>query len=175
MPIKTKASMRVIGMMIGLLVGVGLMAMLANLVRHRVGIGVAGLSFLPAVGVYAVVWMLLLGLLPRPTSDPGPLVPGAVVMAVTLASLQAFSQLYLPGRIASASELYGGIGLAIVTLGWFFIIGRAVVVAMTINAVVYDRFGSISRVVFALPLIRYVPRRWRWFRQRFELEEERDG
>ena len=76
--------------------------------------------------------------------------------------------------LASASELYGGIGLAIVTLGWFFIIGRVVVVAMTVNAVVYDRFGSISSVVFGLPLIRYLPRRWPWFRDQFQLEEKRD-
>ena len=99
MPVKTKASMRVIGTMIGLLVGVGLVAMLSNFVRHRVGLGVAGLSFLPAVGVYGLIWISMLALLPRPTSDPGPLVPGAVVLAATLAGLQAFSQLYLPGGL----------------------------------------------------------------------------
>ena len=69
--------------------------------------------------------------------------------------------------------MYGGIGLTIVTLGWFFIIGRVIVVALTINAVIYERFGSISHFVFALPVIRYLPRRWPWFRQKFELEEER--
>ena len=43
-----------------------------------------------------------------------------------------------------------------------------------LTVLVYDRFGSISSVVFGLPLIRYLPRRWPWFRDRFQLEEKRD-
>jgi hypothetical protein len=39
-------------------------------------------------------------------------------------------------------------------LGWFFILGRAIVLAMTLNAVVYERIGSLSMFIFALPLLR---------------------
>ncbi len=72
--------------------------------------------------------------------------------------MQAVSQLYLPGRFDRASELYGAIGTTVVTLGWFFIIGRTIVLAMAVNAVVYERFGSISQFVFSLPVLRVLPR-----------------
>ena len=65
--------------------------------------------------------------------------------------MQAVSQLYLPDRLNRASELYGAIGTTIVTLGWFFIFGRAIVLAMAVDAVIYERFGSISQFVFSLP------------------------
>ena len=109
-------------------------------------------------------------LLPRATPDPGALLPGALLTALTLTGLQAVSQLYIPGRLSQASELYGAIGLVVVTLGWFFIMGRAVVLAMTLNAVVHERFGSISTFVFGLPVLRALPRRWAWFRRIFQLE-----
>jgi hypothetical protein len=46
-----------------------------------------------------------------------------------------------------------------VTLGWFFILGRAVIIAMELNAAIYDRYGSISQVVFSLPVLRNLARR----------------
>jgi uncharacterized BrkB/YihY/UPF0761 family membrane protein len=84
--------------------------------------------------------------------------------------MQAVSQLYLPGKFSRASELYGAIGTTIVTLGWFFILGRAMVLAMSVNAVIYERFGSISHVVFALPVVRALPRRSARIRRFFELD-----
>ena len=108
-----------------------------------------------------------------PTSrrrDPGALLPGALLAAVTLTALQAVSQLYLPGRLSQASEVYGAIGMVVVTLGWFFFVGRSVVLALTLNAVIYERFGSISTFVFGLPVLRALPRRWAWFRRIFQLE-----
>jgi uncharacterized BrkB/YihY/UPF0761 family membrane protein len=72
--------------------------------------------------------------------------------------------------LGRASELYGAIGAIIVTLGWFFIAGRAIVLAMALNAVVYERFGSISKVVFALPLLRILPRQSARIRRLFALD-----
>ena len=86
-----------------------------------------------------------------------------------VAGLQAVSQLYLPGRFERASQLYGAIGTTVVTLGWFFIIGRTIVLAMAINAVVYERFGSISQFVFSLPVLRALPGGGTWFRRFFQL------
>ena len=40
---------------------------------------------------------------------------------------------------------------------------------MSVNAVVYERFGSISQFVFSLPVLRVLPRRWEWFRRFFQL------
>ena len=86
--------------------------------------------------VYALAWVVLSMMLPRASTDPGVVLPGAVLVGITLAGMQAVSQLYLPDRLSRASELYGAIGTTIVTLGWFFILGRAMVLAMVLNAVI---------------------------------------
>ena len=169
--LRVKASPRLIGAIIGLVFCIGLVSLLVNRVRAELGLAVAGLSFFVAFGVYLAVWVLLSMLLPRGTRDPGALLPGAAGMALVLAGLQAVSQLYLPDRFDRASQLYGAIGTTVVTLGWFFILGRSMVLAMSINAVVYERFGSISQFVFSLPLLRALPRRWEWFRRFFQLPE----
>jgi uncharacterized BrkB/YihY/UPF0761 family membrane protein len=113
-----------------------------------------------------VAWIVLSMLLPRASTDPGALIPGAALVGITLAGMQAVSQLYLPNRLSRASELYGAIGATIVTLGWFFILGRA----MVLNGVIHERFGSISQVVFALPVMRLLPRKSAWIRRMFDLE-----
>ncbi len=84
--------------------------------------------------------------------------------------MQAISQLYLPGRLGRASELYGAIGTTVVTLGWFFFLGRAIVIAMAVDAVIYERFGSISQFVFGLPVIRILPRKSALLRRFFDLD-----
>jgi hypothetical protein len=92
-----------------------------------------------------------------------------------LTGMQVFSQLYLPDKIGRASHLYGAVGTTIVTLGWFFIAGRAIVLAMCLDAVIHERFGTISRLVFSLPLLRILARKSTWIRRFFDLEEEPDS
>jgi uncharacterized BrkB/YihY/UPF0761 family membrane protein len=171
LPVRAKASPRLIGAIIGLVFCIGLVSSIVNRVRAELGLAVAGFSFLVAFGVYLAAWVLVSMLLPRGTRDPGALLPGAALMALVLAGLQAVSQFYLPGRFDRASQLYGAIGTTLVTLGWFFILGRAMMLSLSINAVIYERFGSISQFVFSLPLLRQLPRRWDWFRQFFQLPE----
>ena len=175
LPITMKARPRLIGAIIGLLVGMALITTVINEVRSRLGLAVAGLSFIAAFGIYVVAWLLLSMLLPKPTSDPGSLLPGAAIVGLTLAGLQAFSQLFLPDQFSRASQLYGAIGITVVTLGWFFILGRTIVLSMSVNAAVYERFGSISQLVFSLPLLRALPRRWPYLRRFFGLDEQADG
>jgi membrane protein len=171
MPAVSRASLRVVGVVAGLLCGIGLVAALVNRVREELGLGVASVSFLGAFVVYFVGWMVVSSLLPRTTADPASLLPGSLLVAFTLTAMQAASQLYLPGRFSRASELYGAFGTTIVTLGWFFILGRAIVIAMTLNAVVYERLGSIATFVFSLPGIRALPRRSTRLREFFGLDQ----
>jgi len=58
-----------------------------------------------------------------------------------------------------------------VTLGWFFIAGRAMVVSMCLDSVVHECFGTISRLVFSLPILRILPRRSARVRRLFRLDE----
>ena len=175
LPMTNKASVRVIGALVGLVGGIGVLSVLANRVREEFGLGVASVSFLAVFALYAVLWMTITSLLPRATRDPGVLLPGAVLVAATTTGMQAFSQFYLPDRIGRASELYGAVGATIVTLGWFFILGRVIVIALALNAVIHERFGSISQVVFSLPLLRIGARRSAWIRRYFGLDDEHAG
>jgi hypothetical protein len=97
--------------------------------------------------------------------------PGAVVMGVILAVLQAVSELYLPDRFHRASQLYGAIGTTLVILGWFFVLGRSCVLSIELNAAIHQLYGSISRLIFALPLVRRLPERSPRLR-RSDLERE---
>jgi uncharacterized BrkB/YihY/UPF0761 family membrane protein len=169
-PLRARASVKVTGAVVGLLAGVALVAALVNRIRTGLGLAVTGVSLAVALGVYVVAWVLVLALVPRRSKDPASLLPGGLLLAAVLAGMQAVSQLYLPGRFSRASELYGAIGTTIVTLGWFFILGRAIVVAMVVNAAVYERFGSISGIVFSLPGVRALPRRSALVRRVFGLE-----
>ena len=163
--------MRLVGAIVGLIAGIGLIAAIVNRIRTELGVGVATISFAGALVVYALAWVVLSMMLPRASTDPGVVLPGAVLVGITLSGMQAVSQLYLPGRLSRASELYGAIGTTIVTLGWFFILGRAMVLAMVLNAVIYERFGSISRLAFSLPVMRILPRKSAWVRRFFDLDD----
>jgi membrane protein len=169
-PVVLKASVRVIGAVVGLVSGLALSATIVNRIRIELGLPAASVSFLAVFIVYLVVWTLLFWLLPRSTPDPGTLLPGAAIMAVVQSAMQLVAQLYLPGQIGRASALYGAIGTAIVTLGWFFFLGRSVVLAMAVNATVHERYGSISDVVFGLPVIRLLPPRSATVRRIFGLD-----
>ena len=45
-------------------------------------------------------------------------------------------------------------------------------VSMSVNAVIYERFGSISQFVFSLPVLRLLPQRFPKLRKPFGLEED---
>jgi uncharacterized BrkB/YihY/UPF0761 family membrane protein len=170
LPVRAKASMRIVGGIIGFFAGIGLAAVIVNRIRADLGLAAAGFSFLAAVVVYGLAWVAVSLMLPRATNDPAAVLPGAVLVGLTIAGMQAVSQLYLPNRLGHASELYGAIGTTIVTLGWFFILGRAMVLAMVLNAVIHERFGTISQAVFSLPVLRILPRKSAWIRRFFDLD-----
>jgi uncharacterized BrkB/YihY/UPF0761 family membrane protein len=89
--------------------------------------------------------------------------------------MQAVAELYVPAHLSRASELYGGVGATVVTLGWFFILGRSIIIAMTLNAVLYERFGSMSTLVFSVPGVRMLPRHSARLRRLFDLDTDSDS
>jgi uncharacterized BrkB/YihY/UPF0761 family membrane protein len=112
----------------------------------------------------------LSSLLPRATNDPGALLPGSALVGFTITAMQSVSQFYLPSHLARAGELYGTIGATVVTLGWFFFLGRAVALSMALNAVLYEKFGSVSTWVFTWPVLRALARRSPRLRRFFDLD-----
>ena len=171
LPAGDRARLRAVGAVAGLVCTIGVIAILIGRVRESFGLGLASASFVPALLIYAAAWLGIMMLLPRATEDPGALLPGCVLVALTITVMHAVSELYLPDRIDHASRLYGAFGATVVTLGWFFILGRAVIIAMVLNAAIYDRFGSISQVVFSLPVLRILARRSPRLRRFFDLTD----
>jgi membrane protein len=165
-----KTPIRVIGIVVGLVVSIALVSVILNLIRDATGVAVASVSFLLVAVVYAGLWSVLFLVLPKGTTDPAAALPGAFVVALTLSGMQAVTQLYLPDRISGASSIYGGVGVAVVVFGWFFIIGRALAFSFALNAVVYERFGSASGFVFGLPGLRTIPERFPVVARFFDLE-----
>ena len=137
---------------------------------RKPGTEVAGLTFVPALVIYGLAWLGVSMMLPRATRDPGALLPGSLLVALTITVMHAISEFYLPDRLDRASQLYGAIGTTIVTLGWFFILGRGIMLAMELNAAIYERYGSISQVVFSLPFFRVLARKSARVRRFFGLQ-----
>jgi uncharacterized BrkB/YihY/UPF0761 family membrane protein len=170
MPMTTRAPLKVAGSIAGFVFCIGIVVVLINRVRIQFGYGAAGASFGPALAVYAVAWLGLSSLLPRATNDPGALLPGSALVGFTITAMQSVSQFYLPSHLERAGELYGTIGATVVTLGWFFFLGRAVALSMVLNAVLYEKFGSVSTWVFTLPVLRALARRSPRLRRFFDLD-----
>ena len=174
LPAGNRARLRAVGAVAGLVCTIGVIAILVGRIRESFGLGIATVSFFPALLIYAIAWLGVLMFLPRATEDPGALLPGCLLVALTLTVMHAVSELYLPDRIDHASQLYGVFGTTVVTLGWFFILGRAIVIAMELNAAIYDRHGSISQVAFSLPVLRILARRSSRVRRFFDLTDASD-
>ncbi len=166
----SRASLRTAGVVAGLICGIAMIAILVNRVREDLGLEIAGLTFVPALVIYGLAWLGVSMMLPRATPDPAALLPGSLLVALTITVMHAISEFYLPDRLDRASELYGAIGTTIVTLGWFFILGRGIMLAMELNAAIYERYGSISQVVFSLPFFRVLAHRSARVRRFFGLQ-----
>jgi uncharacterized BrkB/YihY/UPF0761 family membrane protein len=171
---RQRTEVRVIASLAGVIVGIALVSAIVNRIRAASGVAVASVSFIAVLGVYVLLWLVVFQLLPRATTDPGASLPGAAVTALTLTGMQAISVLYLPGAIERSSDLYGAIGISVATLGWIYIIGRVLAFCFSLNAVVFERLGSASGAVFALPVLRALPVRYPRLATFFDLAHARE-
>jgi uncharacterized BrkB/YihY/UPF0761 family membrane protein len=168
---RQRTTFGVIGSVVGLLVCIGLLATIVNIIRSTTGVAVASVSFVAVFGVYVVLWIFVFQALPRGTSDPGASLPGSLLAAGALTILQAVSTLFLPGAVDRSSELYGAIGVSLAILGWIYVLGRAIAFSFSLNAVVFEQVGSLSGLVFSLPGLRALPRRYPPIARYFDLEQ----
>jgi hypothetical protein len=92
------------------------------------------------VGVlFGAAWLWISMKLPGPEGLAWTaFLPGAIVLGVGIEVLHLFTVYYLETKLSNASELYGVLGLATTALFYFFLIGRGVVWAAELNAVVWD-------------------------------------
>jgi hypothetical protein len=165
-----RATFRMAAAVTTLVVLIFVVSSLLNRLRSAQGIAVATGSWVFAGLAFAAGWFAVSWTLPRGTRDPGALLPGAAVVGVAMASLQWFMQFYLPGRIDRASEFAGNLGWTIATLGYMFLIGRLMASSLILNATVWERLGSVSTLLFALPVLSRVPERFPSVGHFFDLE-----
>lgn len=149
-------------------------AAIINRVRELGGALADTASLAGTAGLFAVLWFFVGSTLPRASRDPGAQLPGAALVGIGFALVQWVMQAYLPGRIARSSEVMGSLSFTVAALGYFFFVGRLVTVSFVVNAVTFERFGSLSHMVFSLPLIRALPRRWPRLVVVFDLEPTSD-
>jgi len=135
---------RVAGALAGMLAGAGALAIIVNRVRQAMGIVGGSAALLTAAIVYSVAWCVVSLTLPRGRSDRTAVLPGALFVGISLAAGQSVLQFVVPGKVARASQLYGAIGVVLVALSWFFLVGRVFVTSFAIDAVVWEQFGSLT-------------------------------
>jgi uncharacterized BrkB/YihY/UPF0761 family membrane protein len=128
--------------------------------RNLGGVAVGLISWSAVLACFSLAMFAAMLTLPRGTTDPGAVLPGALTFGLGFTVLQWFMQFYLPNRIARTTDTLGDLAITVATLGNFFFIGRLMSGSFVLNAVLYERFGSVSELIFGLPLVRRIPRRF---------------
>jgi membrane protein len=105
-----------------------------------------GTDFLATIALTAAdtaVAYAALSRLPHGATPRWGLLPGALLFGVGIEVLRLVTAVYLVGKMERIGDLYGSLGLAVVILGWLFIIGRLVVTGCMLNAsVAYGRLPA---------------------------------
>jgi Virulence factor BrkB len=168
-PKTAKATLTAMGALTAVLAVMIVCTIFLNRIRDRHGLAADTTSWMLTLAMISLAWFAVSWFLPRATPDPGALLPGAAFVGATLTVLQWFMQFYLPSKVSRSSDLTGQLGITMAALGYLFLIGRAMVTSFVINAVMFERLGSLSRLVFALPLVRVIPRRYGRIARFFDL------
>ena len=98
----------------------------------------APLTTLAGLSVNFALWLWTFKILATREVGWKALVPGAVVGALGFEVLKAVGAFYVPGAVASASALYGTLGVVFATLAWLLFFGRLVVYAAVVNVVRWE-------------------------------------
>ena len=98
------------------------------------------LVYVMAIVAIAGLHVLLFNALPRTEGTPWTaVIPGALLMTAAWLIIRIATVVYFTRRLDSASELYGGLGMAGVFLAWLYIICRALVASISLNATIWQR------------------------------------
>ena len=79
--------------------------------------------------------------------------PGAIVGAVGFGILKLIGAIYVPRLVASASALYGSIGVVFAVLAWFVLGARLLMYAAAYNVVRFERTHGTVTIAIEVPHI----------------------
>ena len=136
-PTPARQRLRFIG---GLLLTLAFL-LVSRWIRAQLAIGVA-INVL-AVGVHLVLALVLMAFLPNRARHWSDLLPGALVASVGMIALNVFAVVWLPHKLATLSETYGALGVAVATLGYLALLGYLLVAAILTN-VMWQEYRSAS-------------------------------
>ena len=115
----------------------------------------APLGILAGLSVNLGLWLWTFKVLGVRDVGWNALLPGAIVGAVGFEILKALGAFYVPRAVASASALYGTLGVVFATLAWLLFFGRLVVYAAVTNVVRWE--GEHGTVVLEMEVPRVDP------------------
>jgi uncharacterized BrkB/YihY/UPF0761 family membrane protein len=98
------------------------------------GGGIGQVAFLVSTTIPFALWLAVTSRLPHPGVGWMDLVPGALLVGIGVQAFQQFAILFLAPKLANATQLYGLLGIAATALFWFYILGRLMIGAATLNA-----------------------------------------
>jgi membrane protein len=105
-------------------------------------------SILVTLVVNIALWLWTAKLLPNRDVGWRPLLPGAILGGVGLEALKIIGRFYVPRAVASASALYGSLGIVFAVLAWLFFFGRLIVYSAVLNVVLWEeKAGTVEAVV----------------------------
>jgi uncharacterized BrkB/YihY/UPF0761 family membrane protein len=87
---------------------------------------------------FGALWLWVSMWLPSQDVPWTAYLPGAILFGVGVEALYVFTAYYLQIKLANASELYGALGLATTALFYLFLVGRGVIWAAELNAIVWE-------------------------------------
>ena len=105
----------------------------------------APLGLLAGLSVNLGLWLWTFKVLGARDVGWKALLPGAVIGALGFEILKAVGAFYVPRAVASASALYGTLGVVFATLAWLLFFGRLVVYAAVTNVVRWEEdHGTVT-------------------------------
>jgi uncharacterized BrkB/YihY/UPF0761 family membrane protein len=103
------------------------------------------LTLLIGVVIIGGIYVVVFARLPHPEDVPWTaMIPGAVLMTVGILIVRLVTIVYFADRLDSASDLYGGLGIAATFLLWLYVIARTLVAAVSLNATIWQRNEAAS-------------------------------
>lgn len=113
----------------------------------------APLGILAGLSVNIGLWLWTFKVLGHRDVGWKALVPGAVTGSVGLEILKAVGAFYVPRAVASASALYGTLGVVFAILAWLLFFGRLVVYAAVVNVVRWEEDHGTVTVELEAPKV----------------------
>jgi membrane protein len=108
---------------------------------------------LVALALDTALWLWTMKVLTNRNLPWKTYLPGAVVGAIGLGVLKALGSIYVPRAVASASALYGSLGIIFAILAWLLFFGRLMVYAAVVNVVRWEETHGTVTVDLQLPKV----------------------